>query len=195
MTDSQKYAPRFSRRIFMQKSPKKAYFQFPISSQSQKMGENQAIFPNFFGAAGRARTDTNSRSRDFKSLASANSTTAAHFLYEICIYSFSALTQQILSPLRLPIPPQRQAVCLDRKEDIGKPMPFVWRRHPDLNRGVRVLQTLALPLGYGAKKNSAELCLERETRFEPATSTLARWRSTTELFPHKKLSALYWWKL
>ena len=25
-----------------------------------------------------------------------------------------------------------------------------WRRHPDLNRGVRVLQTLALPLGYGA---------------------------------------------
>ena len=67
----------------------------------------------------------------------------------------------------------------------SNPMPFVWRRHPDLNRGVRVLQTLALPLGYGAKKNSAEaLCLERETRFEPATSTLARWRSTTELFPH-----------
>ena len=43
-----------------------------------------------------------------------------------------------------------------------------WRRHPDLNRGVRVLQTLALPLGYGAKpapkrsrwgknKNSAEI--------------------------------------
>ena len=25
-----------------------------------------------------------------------------------------------------------------------------WRRHPDLNRGVRVLQTLALPLGDGA---------------------------------------------
>ena len=27
---------------------------------------------------------------------------------------------------------------------------FVWRRHPDLNRGIRVLQTLALPLGYVA---------------------------------------------
>ena len=27
-----------------------------------------------------------------------------------------------------------------------------WRRHPDLNRGIRVLQTHALPLGYGAKK-------------------------------------------
>ncbi len=60
-----------------------------------------------------------------------------------------------------------------------------------MNRGVRVLQTLALPLGYGAKKIVRMLCLERETRFEPATSTLARWRSTTELFPHKKLSALY----
>ena len=27
---------------------------------------------------------------------------------------------------------------------------FLWRRHPDLNRGIRVLQTLALPLGYVA---------------------------------------------
>lgn len=27
---------------------------------------------------------------------------------------------------------------------------FFWRRHPDLNWGVRVLQTLALPLGYDA---------------------------------------------
>ena len=25
-----------------------------------------------------------------------------------------------------------------------------WRRHPDLNRGIKVLQTSALPLGYGA---------------------------------------------
>ena len=24
-----------------------------------------------------------------------------------------------------------------------------WRCHPDLNRGIKVLQTLALPLGYG----------------------------------------------
>ena len=27
---------------------------------------------------------------------------------------------------------------------------FFWRRHPDLNWGVEVLQTCALPLGYGA---------------------------------------------
>lgn len=42
---------------------------------------------------------------------------------------------------------------------------------------VAVLQTAALPLGYAAKK------MERETGFEPATSTLARSHSTTELFP------------
>ena len=38
----------------------------------------------------------------------------------------------------------------------------------------------------------AELCtqviMERETRFELATSTLARLRSTTELFPHTRYS-------
>ena len=40
----------------------------------------------------------------------------------------------ILSPLRLPIPPQRQN----------------WRRHPDSDWRIEVLQTFALPLGYGA---------------------------------------------
>ena len=42
---------------------------------------------------------------------------------------------------------------------------------PGFGPGMRVLQTLALPLGYDAK-------LERTTRLELATSTLARWRST-----------------
>ena len=32
----------------------------------------------------------------------------------------------------------------------------IWRRHPDSNWGVEVLQTSALPLGYAAKKNGAE---------------------------------------
>ncbi len=85
----------------------------------------------------------------------------------------------LLSPLRLPIPPherknntlhQARAECF-------------WRRHPDLNRGIKVLQTLALPLGYSAfsacpngkklKEKTVQM-LERETRFEPATFTLAR---------------------
>lgn len=36
----------------------------------------------------------------------------------------------------------------------------------------------ALPLSYTREY------LERKTGFEPATSTLARWRSTSELLPH-----------
>ncbi len=29
-------------------------------------------------------------------------------------------------------------------------VPIKWRRHPDLNRSITVLQTAALPLGYAA---------------------------------------------
>ena len=53
-----------------------------------------------------------------------------------------------------------------------------WRRHPDLNWGIEVLQTSALPLGYAADE------LERERRFELPTLALARRCSTAELFPH-----------
>ena len=31
-----------------------------------------------------------------------------------------------------------------------KSVHIVWRHHPDLNRGIKVLQTSAFPLGYGA---------------------------------------------
>ena len=56
-----------------------------------------------------------------------------------------------------------------------------------MNRRIAVLQTAALPLGYAAKKK-----MERETGFEPATSTLARSHSTTELFPlNSNLSSNY----
>ena len=66
---------------------------------------------------------------------------------------------------------------------------------------MEVLQTSALPLGYGAEARSPVVAgrhgqktrgndraaarekMERETGFEPATSTLARSHSTTELFP------------
>jgi hypothetical protein len=62
---------------------------------------------------------------------------------------------------------------------------------PGFEPGMEVLQTSALPLGYGADLNwwgrardaFREEELERETGFEPATSTLARSHSTTELFP------------
>jgi hypothetical protein len=49
---------------------------------------------------------------------------------------------------------------------------------------MEVLQTSALPLGDGADRVLREgKKMERETGFEPATSTLARSHSTTELFP------------
>ncbi len=62
-----------------------------------------------------------------------------------------------------------------------------------MNRGIAVLQTAALPLGYAAAEKSdghgaatadqLTRSVERETGFEPATSTLARLHSTAELFP------------
>ncbi len=36
------------------------------------------------------------------------------------------------------------------KKDDCQSNRLIWRRHPDSNRGVKVLQTSALPLGYGA---------------------------------------------
>jgi hypothetical protein len=70
---------------------------------------------------------------------------------------------------------------------------------PGFEPGMKVLQTSALPLGYAAVIDSVARTqrqettgvfrtwdLERETGLEPATPTLARWCSTTELFPHKR---------
>ena len=75
----------------------------------------------------------------------------------------------ILSPLRLPIPPLRQYL----------------EAPPRFGLGVKVLQTRALPLGYGALLLSClNKKMERETRFELATFALARQRSTNEPFPH-----------
>ena len=54
-----------------------------------------------------------------------------------------------------------------------------------MNWRMEVLQTSALPLGYAA------IFLERETRFELATPTLARLYSTTELFPLTKSEAVF----
>ena len=70
----------------------------------------------------------------------------------------------LLSPLRLPIPPQRLMFFESLRAFAQR---LFWRRHPDLNRGIKVLQTLALPLGYSAvfllrpakieRKNSADI--------------------------------------
>jgi hypothetical protein len=71
-----------------------------------------------------------------------------------------------------------------------------WRRRPDLNRGWRFCRPLPYLLATAPRKSAPSFArvrltrelrrarrLERETGFEPATSTLARSHSTTELFP------------
>lgn|GEM_PF-2706113 len=54
-----------------------------------------------------------------------------------------------------------------------------------MNWRITALQAVALPLGQAAL-----FYMERETGVEPATSTLARSHSTTELFPLSKQKRL-----
>ena len=49
-----------------------------------------------------------------------------------------------------------------KKEAPAKQVLLFWRRHPDLNRGIRVLQTLALPLGYVAACSDSLCRLKHE---------------------------------
>ena len=57
---------------------------------------------------------------------------------------------RILSPVRLPF----------------RHTWSVWRYHPDLNRGIKVLQTFALPLGDGTIKNKTlEVIFKNATNF------------------------------
>ncbi len=79
----------------------------------------------------------------------------------------------------------------------GRPEPKL-EAAPGFEPGMKVLQTSALPLGYAAPPSTGREpgkgerkieiprlipFVERETGVEPATPTLARWCSTTELFP------------
>src|SRR5262249_50190390 len=72
----------------------------------------------------------------------------------------------------------------------------MWRRRPDLNRGWRfcrplpyLLATAPLKMTRGPRRPAHRAKkLERETGFEPPTSTLARSHSTTELFPLRTLT-------
>ena len=59
----------------------------------------------------------------------------------------------------------------DTKKETRARVSLFLEAPPGFEPGVKDLQSHALPLGYGAKK------MERATRFELATSTLARWRS------------------
>ena len=52
---------------------------------------------------------------------------------------------------------------------------------PRFELGVKLLQSFALPLGYGA-------IMERKTGIEPATLALARRCSTAEPLPHETMA-------
>ena len=59
-----------------------------------------------------------------------------------------------------------------------------WRRRPDSNRRITDLQSAPLTTWVRRRcQDEDREILERETGFEPATPTLARSCSTTELFP------------
>ena len=70
-----------------------------------------------------------------------------------------------------------------------------WCPRPDLNRykhNVRgILSPLRLPISPPGQTLTCKRKMERETRFELATPTLARLCSTTELFPRCKKRRKY----
>ena len=69
----------------------------------------------------------------------------------------------------------KKTLCIQRESFVSFYMEM--EATPRVELGVEVLQTSALPLGYVA-------IMERKTRLELATPTLARLCSTTELLPH-----------
>ena len=74
---------------------------------------------------------------------------------------------------------------------ISPPNHIRWCPEPDLNRHRKnsrgILSPLRLPISpSGRRLTFKNYLMERETRFELATPTLARLCSTTELFPHFK---------
>ena len=90
--------------------------------------------------------------------------------------------QRILSPLRLPVPPPRPNHRRPRHMEAASGFEPLNRGFADLR-----LSHLATPPYTGPDSVSAPK-VERETGFEPATPTLARLCSTTELFPHTSAS-------
>ena len=95
----------------------------------------------------------------------------SYLFLSILLRSFVLLIQKVTTE-------RRSVVTLDRLWYLDKKNKLTEQKlcesleaPPRFELGIKVLQTYALPLGYSA-------ILERITRLELATSTLARWRST-----------------
>ena len=94
----------------------------------------------------------------FKSIASAYSATTA-YKYEVFV-NFDARLLKInnvknFKSLASAYSTTRANIDFERKDSTQIVQSLSWRRHPDLNRGIKVLQTLALPLGYSAVFDSS----------------------------------------
>ena len=90
--------------------------------------------------------------------------------------------------------PSVRTDLVEKREQVIRLALFFLEAPPRFGLGVKVLQTAALPLGYGALiwEIPHNKKMERETRFELATFALARQRSTTEPFPQKKGESCWW---
>ena len=62
----------------------------------------------------------------------------------------SLLGDDVLLIMQQPHIESEKRTSLPRWREARQIKMLPWRRHPDSNRGMKVLQTLALPLGYGA---------------------------------------------
>ncbi len=136
-----------------------------------------------YGTGGRGRTDTPVKERDFESRASANSATPAKQLKGSNLLILKWCRGPDLNRHGSHLPQDfKSCVSANSTTPAGLiACTFNYKNMeaaPGFEPGVKVLQTRALPLGYAAEY------LERKTRFELATPTLARWCSTTELLPH-----------
>ena len=80
--------------------------------------------------------------------------------------------------MRLPVPPPRLNASSAAQRLFGK-------APPRFELGIKLLQSFALPLGYGAL-----IKMERTKGFEPSTLALARRCSTPEPRPHVKAGDL-----
>ncbi len=74
-------------------------------------------------------------------------------------------------------------IKLKIKSSIVNSMELIWRHHPESNRRWRFCRPLPyrlamVPFGRVKGENAAVKKMERETGLEPATSALARRRST-----------------
>ena len=75
--------------------------------------------------------------------------------FEIEIVALSPFAYAISALVHLSIPSSKTTKTTKNTETLSDFRAVSWRCHPDSNWGIKVLQTFALPLGYGTVKNGA----------------------------------------